>query len=55
MAGHATMSTKKTTKPKAKKAKVTPCTHCKTFTVSPARNSRGMFVAKKSKQKSFRF
>lgn len=46
--------TKKTTKAKAKK-KVTPCTRCKAFTVTPARNSRGLFVKKKSGQKSFKF
>lgn len=48
--------TKKPAKRKAaKKKKVTPCTSCKAFSVTPARNSRGLFVAKKSKQKSFRF
>lgn len=54
------MTAKKTTKPRKAKAKtkakkVTPCTHCKSFTVTPARNSRGLFVATKAKQKAFRF
>lgn len=40
---------------KAAKKKVTPCVNCKAFTVTPARNSRGLFVATKKKQKSFRF
>lgn len=44
------MSTKK-----PKKKKVTPCIHCKAFTVTPARNSRGLFVTTKKKQKSFKF
>jgi len=41
---------KKSTKAKPKK-KVTPCTKCKAFTVTPARNSRGLFVRQKSGQK----
>lgn len=40
---------------KPKKKKVTPCTRCKAFSVTPARNSRGLFVATKKKQKSFKF
>ena len=42
-------------KVKAKAKKVTPCTKCKAFTVTPARNSRGLFVATRSKQKAFKF
>lgn len=49
------MTAKKSTKAKAKAKRVTPCTHCKSFTVTPARNSRGLFVATKKKQKSFKF
>jgi hypothetical protein len=57
MAGHTKVKNMATKKPKARKAKkkVTPCTHCKSFSVTPARNSRGLFVATKKKQKSFRF
>lgn len=40
---------------KPKKKKVTPCTRCKAFSVTPARNSLGLFVATKKKQKSFKF
>ncbi|CAN5166149.1 hypothetical protein BH10PSE16_BH10PSE16_43800 [soil metagenome] len=49
------MSAKKPAKARKAKKKVTPCTHCKAFTVTPARNSRGKFVATKAKQKEFRF
>ena len=46
------MSAKK--KP-AKPKKVTPCVKCQSFTVTPARNSKGRFVPTKAKQKAFKF
>ena len=52
------MSARKPAKPrkaKAKAKKVTPCVHGKSFTVTPARNSKGRFAPTKAKQKSFRF
>lgn len=49
------MTAKKSTKAKAKAKRVTPCTHCKSFTVTPARNRAGRFVGTKEKQKSFKF
>lgn len=42
------MATKRKTT-KAKKRKVTPCSKCKPFSVTPARNSKGQFTKRRKK------